>query len=140
MCIEFATNDISHVLTTRYFLLLCLGSTKSKHLKKTNAGYQFLLYLPSLSLSLSFQPLLCSLFLCFKNQIFCLFSVNGQWSEWSDWTKCSNTHAPFCDHTRTRTCQLPPGVLSGNPVCVGGNLEKRDCVCQLIFHFQQNNK
>lgn len=93
-----------------------------------------------LSLSLSFQPLLCSLFLCFKNQIFCLFSVNGQWSEWSDWTKCSNTHAPFCDHTRTRTCQLPPGVLSGNPVCVGGNLEKRDCACKLTFHFQQKNK
>lgn len=66
--------------------------------------------------------------------------VNGQWSEWSDWTKCSNTHAPFCDHTRTRTCQLPPGVLSGNPVCVGGNLEKRDCACKLTFHFQQNNK
>lgn len=75
MCIEFATNDISHVLTTRYFLLLCLGSTKSKHLKKKlMLGTNFCcIYHLSLSLSHS-NPFSVLCFYVLKSNFAFIFS------------------------------------------------------------------
>ena len=54
-----------------------------------------------------------------------LFSVNGRWSSWSAWTKCSKA----CGNgtkTRLRTCTNPPPMNGGK--CVGPSKQMKPCL------------
>lgn len=50
--------------------------------------------------------------------------VNGAWSQWSPYGRC--THVCLGDATRTRTCTDPSPVFGGNP-CEGINFEQKRC-------------
>nr|XP_034329828.1 SCO-spondin isoform X4 [Crassostrea gigas] len=52
--------------------------------------------------------------------------INGGWSPWSAWGKCSNTCGRG-QETRTRTCTNPP-PQNGGADCVGSGTESRDCI------------
>jgi hypothetical protein len=52
-----------------------------------------------------------------------LFTVDGEWSVWSDWSMCSRT----CDRGtkyRQRRCQQP---RHGGATCRGDNKQIMDC-------------
>ena len=54
-----------------------------------------------------------------------LYSVNGNWGEWSDYGECSRS----CDggqQIRTRQCDNPV-PLNGGDDCVGEDAEAVDC-------------
>ena len=53
------------------------------------------------------------------------FSVNGRWSNWAAWSKCSKT----CGNgtkTRLRTCTNPPPKYGGK--CVGPSKQMKPCL------------
>lgn len=52
--------------------------------------------------------------------------VDGGWSAWSAWGKCSN-NCGRGQETRTRTCTNPP-PQNGGADCVGSGTESRDCI------------
>lgn len=60
-----------------------------------------------------------------KNDILYLLSVNGGWSAWSQWSKCSAK----CDsgvQIRERFCNSP-SPLHGGSKCQGPHIQTRDC-------------
>ncbi|XP_065925067.1 A disintegrin and metalloproteinase with thrombospondin motifs adt-1-like [Magallana gigas] len=52
--------------------------------------------------------------------------IDGGWSAWSAWGKCSN-NCGRGQETRTRTCTNPP-PQNGGADCVGSGTESRDCI------------
>ena len=54
-----------------------------------------------------------------------MITVNGGWTEWTDWPDCS---VPCGEgtHTRTRTCTNPAPAYEGKN-CVGSAIETQDC-------------
>lgn len=57
-----------------------------------------------------------------------LVSIDGGWSEWSDWSTCS-VECGGGTQTRTRTCTNPIPYCGGAD-CVGGNSETQNCNTQ----------
>ena len=55
----------------------------------------------------------------------CLFSVDGGWSNWSQWTDCSVTCGDGTI-TRFRQCDNPQPA-SGGVTCTGDATESSDC-------------
>ena len=53
-------------------------------------------------------------------------SVNGGWSNWTDWTECSLTCDPGGVQTRERNCSNPMPAFGGND-CVGDSVETKQC-------------
>ena len=51
--------------------------------------------------------------------------VDGGWSDWSSWTKCSKTCGPGTK-SRSRACTKPKQSGSGKP-CFGKSLETPSC-------------
>lgn len=54
-----------------------------------------------------------------------LFSVPGQWSHWSAWSRCSVVCGAGTQ-VRTRLCSNPPPQYGGND-CFGSNADSRMC-------------
>jgi len=52
--------------------------------------------------------------------------VNGQWSKWESWTRCSRTCGGGVQ-TRTRSCTNPP-PSGGGSQCSGSSLTSRKCI------------
>ena len=53
------------------------------------------------------------------------YSVNGGWTTWGNWNKCSVTCGGGTQ-TRSRSCTNPPAVHGGKP-CVGLKKMTQDC-------------
>lgn len=52
-------------------------------------------------------------------------SVNGRWSKWAAWSKCSRTCGQG-KQTRNRTCTNPPPKYGGT--CVGPATQTKSCL------------
>ena len=67
-----------------------------------------------------------------------VFSVDGQWSKWNDWSACSRT-CGIGQKRRSRTCTNPPPANGGKD-CVGNKDETRECsnrICPgLLSYFE----
>ena len=61
---------------------------------------------------------------CQISNIIC-FTVDGNWSEWSDWDACPVTCGGGVQN-RSRTCTNPPPAFGGMP-CPGESDETRSC-------------
>ena len=57
-----------------------------------------------------------------------LFEVNGEWSNWSVYSKCSQT-CGIGKQTRTRTCTNPAPSPEGKD-CIGQSSDSQDCIVQ----------
>ena len=64
--------------------------------------------------------------------MFC-FSVDGGYSEFGNWSECSETCGLGGNETRTRTCTEPP-PSQGGADCVGEASETRPCTCPGLNH------
>ena len=63
---------------------------------------------------------------CASRQLLCFcFLVNGGWSPWGKWCKCSKTCGSGSQY-RKRSCTRPPPGYGGKP-CVGLDKETRRC-------------
>ena len=60
-----------------------------------------------------------------RAEYFALFPVNGGWTKWGDWGKCSVTCGGGTQK-RNRSCTNPPVAHGGRP-CVGVNEMTQDC-------------
>lgn len=54
-----------------------------------------------------------------------VFTVNGGWTDWSEWLPCS-TSCGGGDQNRYRYCSNPVPGLGGH-ICVGKSIEKKVC-------------
>eukprot|EP00118_Oscarella_pearsei_P020948 m.232382 g.232382 ORF g.232382 m.232382 type:complete len:812 (+) comp40078_c0_seq33:147-2582(+) len=52
--------------------------------------------------------------------------VNGLWSDWLEWSKCSKSCGLGASRTRTRTCSFPAPSNGGDP-CVGNKTDTESC-------------
>ena len=64
----------------------------------------------------------CSSFVCFS---FFFFSVDGNWSAWSEWAPCSKTCGGGLQK-RLRNCSNPTPANGGKP-CEGAVMETKKC-------------
>ena len=62
----------------------------------------------------------------FKLYTLRFITVNGAWSDWTDWSTCSQSCDPGTQ-TRSRTCDSPT-PLYGGADCVGATSESQDCI------------
>ena len=62
--------------------------------------------------------------------VFTVFSVNGNYSEWSDWSKCSTP----CGNgvmVRSRTCHNPAPSFGGQDcISLGPKTEQQNCIAE----------
>ena len=82
--------------------------------------------------------MLYTAYVCSGNGFSCLFQVDGEWDDWSDWFKCaySTSFSKFLASTsttpddscqcRTRDCSRPYPANGGSD-CVGTGLEVTNC-------------
>ena len=56
-----------------------------------------------------------------------LFSVDGGWGSWSEWSACPVTCGRGAHQTRTRLCDSPE-VANGGAPCPGYKQDSRECV------------
>lgn len=56
-------------------------------------------------------------------KIKCLFSVHGQWGEWSEYGRCDRT-CGFGIQKRFRKCDDPKPAHDGDD-CIGSNFEEK---------------
>ena len=56
---------------------------------------------------------------------FILTTVNGNWSQWSNWTECSETCSEGIKE-RNRMCDNPEPQFGG--ICIGNSAEVEDCI------------
>lgn len=63
-----------------------------------------------------------------NNIIFCVFPVDGGWSCWSSWSKCSATCGGG-HYMRTRSCTNPAPAYGGD-ICLGLHTEEALCNTQ----------
>ena len=57
--------------------------------------------------------------------IVCLFLVDGDWDDWTNWATCSVTYGGG-SHNRSRTCTNPVPQYGGAD-CLGFDGENQDC-------------
>ncbi|EDV24297.1 uncharacterized protein TRIADDRAFT_26287 [Trichoplax adhaerens] len=57
--------------------------------------------------------------------------VDGQWSKWSRWTKCSAS-CGFGVRQRSRSCTSPP-PSNGGKECAGSSLQNKRCFLSLCI-------
>ena len=72
--------------------------------------------------------------------IFCCFQVNGNYSDWKPWSKCSKDCGNGTQQ-RTRTCTNPAPANGGNN-CTGPASETRHCntkPCAGNFQYKENS-
>ena len=61
----------------------------------------------------------------YLNQTMIFFSVNGNWSDWSDYEKCS-VSCGGGSQKRTRSC-TNPAPAHGGELCTGSDEESQSC-------------
>lgn len=66
--------------------------------------------------------------LTWNNIVFCVFPVDGGWSCWSSWSKCSATCGGG-HYMRTRSCTNPAPAYGGD-ICLGLHTEEALCNTQ----------
>ena len=67
--------------------------------------------------------------------IFCFLAVDGGWSEWSDWSLCSQSCGPGYK-SKSRTCTNPAPSGAGEK-CSGESIERDECYkgpCPSKYH------
>ena len=65
---------------------------------------------------------------------FLISLVNGRWSKWATWSKCSKT-CGYGSQTRFRTCSNPPPKYGGK--CKGPSSQRKSCLpkkCPGMMH------
>lgn len=73
-----------------------------------------------------YMPDVCFAAFVFKNFFFLFLpSVNGRWSPWGEWCKCSKTCGTGIQ-TRKRTCSNPP-PQNGGKTCKGPSEQTKSC-------------
>ena len=60
--------------------------------------------------------------------MYCLFLVNGQWSDWEDWGDCTITCGGG-NQTRSRTCDNPEPAFGGKNCTEAGPIAIETRMC-----------
>ena len=60
--------------------------------------------------------------------MYCIFLVNGQWSDWEDWGECSITCGGG-NQTRSRVCDNPEPAFGGKNCTEDGSMASETQMC-----------
>ena len=58
--------------------------------------------------------------------ILILENIDGEWSEWGDWSICAADFCTYANITRNRTCDNPPPKNEGKD-CEGSSISITTC-------------